>query len=329
MTTPLVSIIIPAYNVQNFIEESIYSALNQTYLHTEIIVVDNNSTDQTVEKVLQIQKKNPQKISVLREEKQGVSFARNKGLYHAQGQWIQFLDADDLLYSDKLERQLKLIYTSSSIPSMVVGVYHHLHEDRKVREVPLLIKGLDPYKSIAASLLGHLDSNMFNREILIGIKGFDESLKVGEDTDFIFRALSFIGTSSLLYDYTPSAIYRQINIEQLTKSDPIIINKEGLEVRLSIVNTLKSEKPEYYYENAAYFTDYIYYFIYRIGIYDVDFAFSLYIKHLRGDYKPKLSSEVIAWYHTILLYLLGFKNLMKCRYWSKSIFYKSKKGLGI
>ncbi|MBK7806446.1 MAG: glycosyltransferase [Saprospiraceae bacterium] len=324
MTTPLVSIIIPVFNGQDFIEECIYSALNQTYCHTEIIVVDNNSIDHTVDKVLQIQEKFPEKISLFFEEKQGVSYARNKGIAHSHGQWIQFLDADDLLYSDKLERQLKLIFTSTSSPLMVAGVYHHLSEDKKIREVPLLTEGQDPYKSIAASLLGHLDSNLFHIDALTGINGFNETLKVGEDTDMIFRILCFKGTASIVYDLTPSAVYRQRNFGQLTKMNPMIINTEGLKVRLSILNLLKSHAPDYFHKNEDYFIDYVYYFIYRIGIYDIDNAFSLYVKHLGGVYIPKWNSEVISWYHIAFLNILGFRNLMKCRRWLKTIFIKTK-----
>lgn len=324
MTTPLVSIIIPVFNGQDFIEECIYSALNQTYCHTEIIVVDNNSTDHTVDKVLQIQKKFPEKISLFFEENQGVSYARNKGIAHSQGQWIQFLDVDDLLYSDKLERQLKLIFTSTSSPLMVAGVYHHLSEDKKIREVPLLTEGQDPYKSIAASLLGHLDSNLFHTDALTGINGFNETLKVGEDTDMIFRILCFKGPASMVYDLTPSAVYRQRNFGQLTKMNPMIINTEGLKVRLSILDLLESNAPDYFQKNADYFIDFVYYFIYRIGIYDIENAYSFYIKHLGGVYIPKWNSEVISWYHIALLNALGFRNLMKCRRWLKTIFIKTK-----
>lgn len=324
MTTPLISIIIPVYNGQDFIEECIFSALNQTYIHTEIIVIDNNSTDHTVDKILQIQKRFPQKIFLFVEEKQGVSYARNKGIEHSHGQWIQFLDADDLLYSDKLERQLKLIFTSASSPLMVAGIYHHLSEDKKLREVPLLNKGQDPYKSIAASLLGHLDSNLFHRDALTGIRRFNETLKVGEDTDLIFRILCINGTGSIVYDLTPSAVYRQRNEGQLTKVDPIIINTEGLKVRLSILDLLKSKAPDYFQKNEDYFIDYVYYFIYRIGIYDIDNAFSLYVRHLGGVYTPKWNSEVISRYHIAFLNILGFKNLMKCRRWLKTIFIKTK-----
>lgn len=324
MTAPLVSIIIPTYNVQDYIEECINSALNQTYPYIEIIIVDNNSTDQTAEKVVQLQKQFPQKIFLLFEEKQGASFARNKGIKNSNGQWIQFLDADDLLYADKLERQLKLINASTSIPMMIAGVYHHLSEDKKIQEVPLINKGQDPYKSIAASLLGHLDSNLFHTDALTRIKGFNETLKVGEDTDMIFRILCFNGSESIVYDFTPSAVYRQRNFGQLTKVDPMIINAEGLKVRLSILELLKSVSPDYFQKNADYFIEYVYYFIYRIGIYDIENAYSLYVKYLGRFYTPKWNSEVISWYHTAFLNVLGFRNLMKCRQWLKTIFIKTK-----
>jgi glycosyltransferase involved in cell wall biosynthesis len=103
---PLVSIIIPTYNSAKWIEETIESALSQTYGNFEIIVVDDGSTDETRDIVLS---KNHDKVQYVFQQNCGVGSARNKGLSIAKGKYIQFLDADDLIDSNKITLQTALL----------------------------------------------------------------------------------------------------------------------------------------------------------------------------------------------------------------------------
>ena len=101
----VVSILIPAYNAEGWIGDTIRSALSQTWPKKEIIVVDDGSTDQT----LQISRKfESPVVKVLAQENRGASSARNTALAIAQGDYIQWLDADDLLAPDKIAYQLKV-----------------------------------------------------------------------------------------------------------------------------------------------------------------------------------------------------------------------------
>src|SRR5262249_13655528 len=109
--TPLVSILIPAYNAQSWIVETIRSALEQTWPRKEIIVVDDGSTDQTLSIV---QKFASETVSVVTQENQGVCAARNKAYSLCQGDYIQWLDADDLLSPDKIAKQMEAVEKSQS-----------------------------------------------------------------------------------------------------------------------------------------------------------------------------------------------------------------------
>jgi glycosyltransferase involved in cell wall biosynthesis len=103
---PLVSIIIPLYNSEKYLVDCIDSALAQTWLNKEILIVDDGSTDNS----LSIAKKfDNTTIKVFEQENKGASLARNKGLAEAKGEFIQFLDADDLLSPNKITAQLKLL----------------------------------------------------------------------------------------------------------------------------------------------------------------------------------------------------------------------------
>ena len=101
----LVSVVIPCYNVETYIEECLESVLKQTYSEIEIICIENNSEDRTLEKLIQFKDRFPDKIIVDHETKKGAAAARNKGLSLVRGNWIQFLDADDLLMPNKIEHQ--------------------------------------------------------------------------------------------------------------------------------------------------------------------------------------------------------------------------------
>lgn len=105
---PKVSVIIPAYNAAKTITETLESALAQTFEDFEIIVADDGSTDNTSETVLRLADAD-ERVKLFQVNKnQGVAKARNFAISNAGGEWIAFLDSDDLWEKDKLEKQLKL-----------------------------------------------------------------------------------------------------------------------------------------------------------------------------------------------------------------------------
>jgi glycosyltransferase involved in cell wall biosynthesis len=103
---PLVSILIPCYNAEQWLADSVKSVLTQTWGKTEIIVVDDGSTDGSLAIAKSFKAPN---LKVIRQPNQGASAARNRALRTAQGEFIQYLDADDLLAPDKIERQVGLL----------------------------------------------------------------------------------------------------------------------------------------------------------------------------------------------------------------------------
>ena len=103
----MVSIIMPSYNTASYIKESIQSVLNQTYTNWELIIVDDCSTDETDEVLTTI---TDSRIKYFKnKENSGAAISRNKALREARGQWVAFLDSDDLWMPNKLEKQINFM----------------------------------------------------------------------------------------------------------------------------------------------------------------------------------------------------------------------------
>ena len=104
---PLVSVVIPSYNSGKFISETLKSVSSQTYEEIEIIVVDDCSTDNTIEI---IKKHNdPRLVLIQLEKNKGVANARNVGIANSKGTYIAFVDSDDVWIKDKLKKQIKIM----------------------------------------------------------------------------------------------------------------------------------------------------------------------------------------------------------------------------
>ncbi len=111
-SAPLVSVIMPAYNAAPFIEEAISSVVNQTVTDWELLVIDDGSCDGTPEIVTKLAENDPRISLIINEENMGCAKTRNRGINIASGQYIAFLDSDDVWHPEKLERQIKKMQES-------------------------------------------------------------------------------------------------------------------------------------------------------------------------------------------------------------------------
>ncbi len=104
----LVSIVMPAYNCEKYIEGAINSVLNQTYQNWELIVIDDGSKDKTGYIIKELENKDSRIKFIKNEKNMGVSATRNRGISIASSEWIAFLDSDDMWEESKLEKQIKV-----------------------------------------------------------------------------------------------------------------------------------------------------------------------------------------------------------------------------
>ncbi|HEY9692534.1 MAG TPA: glycosyltransferase family 2 protein [Oculatellaceae cyanobacterium] len=114
----LVSILIPVYNSEKWLAETLASAISQSWQNKEIIVVNDGSTDNSLAIALSFESSI---VKVIHQENRGASAARNRALQEAQGDFIQYLDADDLLAADKIERQVEILSKEENFSCVAAG----------------------------------------------------------------------------------------------------------------------------------------------------------------------------------------------------------------
>jgi hypothetical protein len=199
-----VSIILPTYNRAHLVAEAIESVLNQAFPDFELIVVDDGSTDQTEVVVRSFA---DHRLKYLKQSNKGVSAARNTGLQNAKGEFIAFLDHDDLFLPEKLSVQVARMHQDSD-----VGLVYSLYLGTKQQEEPRRRAGgchspLELRHLLLGTLI-HLSSTLVRRLWLQKVGGFDERLQYGgEDRDILLR-LALAGCKMICVP-TPLSIIRQ------------------------------------------------------------------------------------------------------------------------
>jgi len=189
----LVSILIPAYNAEKWIGDAVRSALDQTWPKKEIIIVDDGSCDDTLSIARRFESRS---VKVLTQENRGAAAARNTGLRIAQGDYIQWLDADDLLAPDKIANQLEGAdggQSSRVLLSGAWGRFYHLPENSKF--VPdMLWEDMLPVEWLFRTLDGNLwmaiESWLVSRRLTEMAGPWNENLSLDDDGEYFTRVLS-------------------------------------------------------------------------------------------------------------------------------------------
>ncbi len=178
-----VSVVIPCYNAEAFAAEAVESALAQKGGVLEVIAVDDGSGDGTLEVLRHYE--NTAGIRVITGPNAGGSAARNRGLRAAGGDYIQFLDADDVILPVKVQHQLRLAKKGGA--DLVVG--DRLNQNYDGSEEVVRACRQDPWIGLVTSRLGITSSNLWRRGAVQEAGGFDESAKSSQEYDLMFRMM--------------------------------------------------------------------------------------------------------------------------------------------
>lgn len=284
---PKVSVIYPVYNVEKYIKESILSILTQEFIDFELIVINDGSRDSSISIALEILKDYSVPYKIIAQENKGLSNARNTGLLHAAGEYVTFIDSDDILSHNHLKLLVDGLNKFDS--QIIFSRFQYVKENNrfgdKVEKTGIFKKLNYPNQLRFNGLLRgfvHCSSLLVSKELLtsIGLK-FDETLRFGEDRIFIL--LLFSSNTSVIelkkktYKYLirDNSIMSSVKFHQMLqllgkiKQSYYIVNKDNkrivdnyvYRVCFGLTNQLFRTSTNFNYasRNARYLLDYMNY----------------------------------------------------------------------
>lgn len=184
---PFISVVIPLYNKEKSIAQSLKSVLSQTYTNFEVVVVDDGSTDKSVEVVKSI---GDTRILLLGQPNAGPSKARNTGVKNAKGDWIVFLDADDELLPEALSIFTEIIVEHQDVDIIDCNRYVRRGEDEQLGVHPLEGYIKNPFKECYYGLVSPGEGRAAFRKTLLLKHPYNERIRRFEDAELIIRLLS-------------------------------------------------------------------------------------------------------------------------------------------
>ena len=233
---PRVSVVIPAYNAARFIERTLRSALAQTHANLQVLVIDDGSTDATVAIAREVGGNDP-RLEIISVENGGVASARNIGTERADGDYIAYLDADDLWHPTKIARQVAAL-TDPALDARCVAAYANY---RMIDGDDYWIEDVESPDG-AGSLFGdHLSNNcvgngsnlMVRRDVALAVGGFDplyarQGIGGCEDFDFQLRMLRewrMVQVDQFLVGYRTVPGNMSSNLGRMTRGYKALVDK--------------------------------------------------------------------------------------------------------
>lgn len=189
--SPKVSVVIPVYNKSRWIEETLKSVANQSYKDWECIIIDDGSTDESLEVIRRFIESNPGEWKLLTQANSGQCIARNRGIEESAGEYVAFLDGDDTWAANKLDVQVKMLDANLDA-SLVVSPYRIYRQGESQERGRLVIhadnrKMLTSWLNLRGFGAGTESTGMARKSFLLSIGGFDPRLSTSAGLDLTLR----------------------------------------------------------------------------------------------------------------------------------------------
>jgi hypothetical protein len=258
-SNPLVSVIVPAYNAANYISDAIKSICNQTWPHWELIVVNDGSVDETAKIVADFCREDP-RIQMITQENGKLAKARNTGLAAACGQFIAFLDADDVWQPDKLAKQIQVYQETGA--NLVFSDAFHFPESRSDLPVRLFGKWVgffsspEMFKNLYSGNAIPVSSALVHRAGETEDLHFDDSSAIRGLEDYEMwlrlssRGASFFGVNEKLTGYRTHATQMSRRALSMLKSEIAVRQKYRTIAEKAGINVLRQDRVDI--RNLAY-----------------------------------------------------------------------------
>jgi glycosyltransferase involved in cell wall biosynthesis len=232
----LVSILIPCYNAEPWIAAAIESALAQTWLDKEIIVVDDGSTDHSLDVI----KRFNGRIRWETGPNCGGNAARNRLLQFARGEWVQYLDADDYLLPEKIAQQMQFVSAHADL-DIVFGpiTLEHWSAQGSRRELLPIPEPHDLWILLAAWGLPQTGAPLWRKQAIFDVGGWNPDQPCCQEHELYLRLL--LDKKRFAYHPTNGAVYRQWSTETVCKRDISEVHSRRLEIEQRLEDHLREK----------------------------------------------------------------------------------------
>lgn len=259
---PKVSVVIPVYNGEKFLSEAIESVINQTYSNWEIIVVNDGSTDGSIDILSNYNRKLSWKFYVINQKNYGPSIARNRAITKAKGEYIAFLDSDDTWLPEKLKKQVEFLELNRNIVLVYSDCY--IIDSNGSMEENNYFYRTKPFKG---KTLHNLLNNNFiptstvilRRRILNDIGLFNIKFRISQDYDLWLRiaekyTIDFLDEPLAKYRFHTEGISR--NVELMVNEDFQILKywlNKNPDLKRELKKQIKFKRAHLHYQKVLYY----------------------------------------------------------------------------
>jgi glycosyltransferase involved in cell wall biosynthesis len=205
VSSPLVSVILPVYNSEKYLEKCIQSVLNQSYKNIELVIINDGSTDES-ESICNKFSELDSRVRYFFQENRGPSVARNKGIALAEGEYIQFIDSDDYLE----EHTIEVLTKNSNGVELVIGAYKNIFSNSMNKNEQSVIPDkigvfsineiLDSLGAIIKKQLFHYTWHKIYDKKIASKVNFNEEIKIGEDMIFNLSYMKYVKNIRIVND---------------------------------------------------------------------------------------------------------------------------------
>lgn len=290
---PLISIIIPIYNSEKYLDRCIESIVNQTYKNLEIILINDGSSD-NCPKICDAWAKKDNRIKVIHKENEGVSIARNIGINNSKGEYITFIDSDDYIDSKMYEKMLeKLNNTDTKLCFCDINIVNF---DQTITKFNFNNETIITKKDFFETVFNNNAMNfaVWNKLIsrkLIGNIRFDSNIYIREDALFLFECIEkidkicYLNECLYFYQMDSNSTLHQNNIRKMISS---------LDATAKMIEILKNNQINNYLEEQCNYICRFYKYKSRLEEEKIKIDLSKYEQHVKEYLNDNLLSKNIG-----------------------------------
>ena len=306
-----VSVVIPCHNVEGLVWLALDSVLAQTHPTLEVILVDDGSTDGTKAVIDRYVDRFPDRVQVIAQGNQGAAAARNVGLRASTGTYVQFLDADDVIFPEKISGQVLLVRENDQA-DLVVGDYEQVMPNGLLLTVRALHD--KPWAALIRTRKGTTSSALWKRDTLMLLGGWNEALASSQDYELMFRLLKHGGR--VAWDRRVSTQVLKRPSGSISQTGILDNWRRYITLRCDMKEYLLATDAEVYKDEVELLRQYIFMALRIVAVDDPAWARVLFDRCVGKGFKPQVSRAITERY-AVLYNLLGFTGAERVTHWLK------------